>query len=379
MSATLSILNVGDGDTKISFDKDNPAECKRACRIVNDMLRRGYAILVQAGEKDGRPIFYRATDFDSDTAEYIVAGMPEEPAPLEQNVTMLPPSSDVAPSKKRGKYGKRLPAESTRAVSVARSAGGMSMAANSIEAKNRMALINSLDSHDKLRRWLGMVAQEKCEWAGIPMPLDDFKLVIEPTYPYAKDLMAMGKAHAAELHEDEIEDKEEGLTLRNVFYSSHKRADICAIQTKDGRVTWGLRAAIHHGPMEINTLGSQEAWGIEQEAAAVQTLGTLVRHRQFKQYMLTGQFLEASRRSSLTYLFRRLRPTIALGPDKSGKQMSIRAALCMHPIGYYAGTWSGAMCPTDDVIAHLMLMRGDEPMYWRRCNQHRPHRPEAGL
>jgi hypothetical protein len=37
------------------------------------------------------------------------------------------------------------------------------------------------------------------------------------------------------------------------------------------------------------------------------------------------------------------------------------------------------MCPTDDVIAHLALMRGDEAMFWRRCNQHPPYRPEAGL
>jgi hypothetical protein len=37
------------------------------------------------------------------------------------------------------------------------------------------------------------------------------------------------------------------------------------------------------------------------------------------------------------------------------------------------------MCPTDDVIAHLMLMRGDEAMFWRRCNQHAAHLPEAGL
>lgn len=37
------------------------------------------------------------------------------------------------------------------------------------------------------------------------------------------------------------------------------------------------------------------------------------------------------------------------------------------------------MTPTDDVIAHLTLMRGDEPMFWRRANQHGPDRPEAGL
>jgi hypothetical protein len=46
---------------------------------------------------------------------------------------------------------------------------------------------------------------------------------------------------------------------------------------------------------------------------------------------------------------------------------------------YYAGSWGGAMCPTDDVIAHLTLMRGDEPMFWRRSNQHHPKRHESGL
>jgi hypothetical protein len=57
----------------------------------------------------------------------------------------------------------------------------------------------------------------------------------------------------------------------------------------------------------------------------------------------------------------------------------VRCTLCLHPIGYYANSWAGAMCPTDDVIAHLMMMRADEPMFWRKANQHPPHRPEAGL
>ena len=59
--------------------------------------------------------------------------------------------------------------------------------------------------------------------------------------------------------------------------------------------------------------------------------------------------------------------------------MKILACLCMHPIAYYAGSWAGAMCPTDDVIAHLSLMRADEHMFWKRSNQHPPYRPEAGL
>lgn len=39
--------------------------------------------------------------------------------------------------------------------------------------------------------------------------------------------------------------------------------------------------------------------------------------------------------------------------------MRIVACLCMHPIGYYADSWAGALCPTDDVITHLLLMRSE--------------------
>ena len=40
---------------------------------------------------------------------------------------------------------------------------------------------------------------------------------------------------------------------------------------------------------------------------------------------------------------------------------------------------SGALRPTDDVIAHLLMMRGDEPMFWRRANQHEAWEVESGL
>jgi hypothetical protein len=31
------------------------------------------------------------------------------------------------------------------------------------------------------------------------------------------------------------------------------------------------------------------------------------------------------------------------------------------------------------VVAHLMLMRGDEHLFWRKANQHPPYQPEAGM
>lgn len=114
----LGILNVGTGDTKLSFDKSKPAEVKRASRIVNDMLQRGFAILVEVGEKDGEPTYQRAKGFDPETQEYIIVGVPEDSSEKEQEAS-------AAKAQKAPRLNtRRVPAASTRAVAVARSAGG---------------------------------------------------------------------------------------------------------------------------------------------------------------------------------------------------------------------------------------------------------------
>lgn len=66
--AELSILNVGAGDTKITFDPNNISERIRS----KDMLRRGYALLVEV-ERDGEKKWERAVDFDETKCEYIIA------------------------------------------------------------------------------------------------------------------------------------------------------------------------------------------------------------------------------------------------------------------------------------------------------------------
>lgn len=205
------------------------------------------------------------------------------------------------------------------------------------------------------------------------MPLDGERLVIEPTYPWAE---ALGRMGVPDL------DPDAGWKLRNKWYSARWRCEILIMEDPEGKVVHGKVPAFHHISYDLRTLGCSEAWGIEQEGRAVDLLGQMLRHRQFKQYLMTGMFIETSPRSGVTYVFRRLKPTIAIAPDRGGdpnSSMRILAALCMHPIAYYADSWAGAMCPTDDVIAHLSLMRGDEAMFWKRSNQHPPYRPEAGL
>lgn len=241
--------------------------------------------------------------------------------------------------------------------------------------EQRVGKVEQLDNFAPFRNQIRKIAKDLGEYAGIPMPLDKHSMIVEPRYRDANALMK-----AMDLREDN-EPLEDGIVIRNSFWSNRLQSTVIIWNEPDGQLKWGAIPYNGRLTMLLNTMDCVHAWGIEQEGNAVHLLGSLVNHHQFKMYMLTGMFAERSKRSGLSYIFRRLRPTLVLDarPDSKKTYARCLGALCMHPIAYYEGTWAGAMCPTDDVIAHLMLMRGDEVMFWRRCNQHHPGSPQAGI
>ena len=212
------------------------------------------------------------------------------------------------------------------------------------------------------------------------MPIPGERLILEPRHPAAEVYRSEERKHAKETERD-------GLEIVNMWYSTSERCDI-VVYRDNGVTKWGKLPGIHHIKHDLTTMGCSVAWSIESEHKALQMLAGLLPHHQFKYYLLTGLFIETSERSGVSYIFRRLRPTVAIkncaefrfkDAPHGEPGMKILCCLCLHPIGYYAESWAGAMCPTDDVIAHLLLMRGDEKMFWKRSNQIQPHRPEAGL
>lgn len=118
----LSILNCQAGDIKVSFDKDNPLEAARAERVVQDMLKRGYIIFVYDEEEK----LHRVTDFDANTNEYIIADRGYDEASPEEATSEVEEQVATAKSKSRKikAPAKRVPADKSRAVGVARTAGG---------------------------------------------------------------------------------------------------------------------------------------------------------------------------------------------------------------------------------------------------------------
>ena len=119
MTGTMAILNVGAGDTKLTFDRKKPQEVKRARAVVLDMIKRGFAIMIEVGTKDGAPLYQRAVKFDPKTDEYIIMGVPEDAENEDAEKQKAP-----APRRRGKKAERRIKADSTSAIAVARSAGG---------------------------------------------------------------------------------------------------------------------------------------------------------------------------------------------------------------------------------------------------------------
>lgn len=119
----LAILNVSEGDTKLTFDPKNKAETKRASAAVRDMIRRGFAVLIEVGHDEKGPLYRRAHDFDPETAEYIIAGAPEETE--EEPASVQKPPSPPPRRPRRGKEARvRIPAAAAIGIAVAPTAGG---------------------------------------------------------------------------------------------------------------------------------------------------------------------------------------------------------------------------------------------------------------
>ena len=238
-----------------------------------------------------------------------------------------------------------------------------------------------LQSYSELAQVLAKVMGERGdvpEYAGAPIPLPDHPVTIEEKYPY-RGLETMYGEEKPQTFENPTERVVNHLNVRKWGYGvvltqreEDDQTKASAFLTTETESTQRLR-------MLIDTLAVSIVWPLDAEWTAMEKLQGMISAHAFRTYVLTGMFLETSKRSGVTYLFRRLRPTIALRQNAETGFMRVLAALCLHPIAYYKNTWCGTMVPTDDVIAHLLLMRGDEPLFWRRAEQHAVDRVASGL
>lgn len=103
----LEVLSIGKGDLKLSIGGDNPEDTEKARKLIEEMLKKGYAIFV---ETDKGPT--RVKKFNARRMTYIISEVPDEPA--------LEPAK--APAKKAKET--HVPVAGSRATAVGRTAGG---------------------------------------------------------------------------------------------------------------------------------------------------------------------------------------------------------------------------------------------------------------
>lgn len=259
-------------------------------------------------------------------------------------------------------------------------------------------------THDDVRAFFDQMSDHVGEWQGIPVPLDDdLPLRLHATHPlrevFHQTRVEIIEGGPVDEIDDTLEDPAEIIAyamnrderIVNRWYDGRHNRDVLIYKRGNGTAFAVTIPRAPNNSMDrldlwINTMRATDAWDVDAEVKAMEKLGGLLTPRQRRCYLLTGSFLETSKRTGLVYVFRRLRPTIVLSSrhkwwSKLAETDSMRciAVLCMHPIGYYDKTWAGCMVPSDDVIAHLLSMRADESYFWRKANQHDPASPEAGL
>lgn len=247
---------------------------------------------------------------------------------------------------------------------------------------NRRVLGDEWNQQD-VRDFIEDLGDFQQDWQGIPVPLgEDLPLVIQPRHPMAEfftEEFGYGRACTT----DDVREDER---VVNRWWDRGRNRMVYVLE-RGGRysayvVPFAPDRSMDRLGLWLSTIGGADAWNLEAEHTARARLRGMLTDRQWHHYDLTGAFFETSERSRITYVFRRLRPTIALSPrGRDGREDYMRclAVLCLHPIGYYGNSWAGCMVPSDDVIAHLTMMRGDEAMFWGKAVKHEPHEPEAGL
>lgn len=178
------------------------------------------------------------------------------------------------------------------------------------------------------------------DWSGLPIPVPGLSLVLERRYKHKclenfrwKECYDENGVRE-EVHDEPIQGPTQFRWI-NSWWNAKFQVNITVLRDHEGRARFTFSPADRLSFM-IRTLDAAAAWPFEAEQKALQKLATFIPRHLFELYCLTGHFAEVSKRSQVTYLFRKGKPTIAIRQDEEyGYPL---CALCLHPIGYYGNT-----------------------------------------
>jgi hypothetical protein len=190
---------------------------------------------------------------------------------------------------------------------------------------------------DQAARHLAEASLDRKDWSGLPVPVPGLALVLEERYKHK----CLEEFRWKECYDedgvrqeipDEVPPQPSEFRRVNSWWNARYQATIIVYHDKQGRPRVGV-SPVDRLAFTFRTLEAAAVWPIEAEQKAQTKLASLIPKHLFELYQLTGHFSETSKRSSVTYLFRRGRPTIALREYDDGTIPL--CAMCLHPIGYY--------------------------------------------
>jgi hypothetical protein len=118
VTAQIAILNVGAGDVAVTFNPAIDDEKQRAITMLEDMMRRGYAIMVRL--EDGT--YARVHEIDETRSSYIIGEHAPAVAPTQETASVAELAEQP---RRRGRRGRRsIPIAGSTTTAIARSAGG---------------------------------------------------------------------------------------------------------------------------------------------------------------------------------------------------------------------------------------------------------------
>ncbi len=120
---------------------------------------------------------------------------------------------------------------------------------------------------------------------------------------------------------------------------------------------------------------------VTAEKKARKNLLSHLNRRQRKELILTGCFVEVGKNRT-NYRIRFNRPTIAFRETKGKEGLRYEefvGSYCLHSLGYYYGTFAGVMAPSDEMLAHLLMIRADEIDFLKEANKHGLEDPLGGV
>ena len=243
------------------------------------------------------------------------------------------------------------------------------------------------------RMWeaLGDLYMEKGHFAGVPLGTFDPEARIITNDPAMQKLVREARekeglpAYTSAFNEG---DEDEEYVVHRVWHSARRYGGVYGDVVVFRNKTTGkyehmfipTDRNLHQRRLRMlfATVGARTWSLVKAEFTAMKRLLEVLSRVQQERYILAGAFIETGK-SGVKYLFQKNRPTIAFRVEKDDHHFLPLCALCLHPLGYYDQSWAGLMAPSDEVFAHLVMMRADEHTFWKKANQISIGEPNSGV